>query len=88
VNEFNKWLGPGQVNAIPFGDSSNKKKAKEAMARWQFTHDPSEFVLVASYDQMRINISEIAKVEDLGTQNNSKKNNIFFKPFGYRFDCL
>lgn len=61
VKEFNKWLGEGKIDAIPFGDS-NKKKATKALARWAQSRDVKGSVLVASYDQYRIHVEKILKI--------------------------
>jgi SNF2 family DNA or RNA helicase len=66
VKEFNKWLGPGAIDAIPFGDA-NKKKAKKALAHWAQSREVRTNVLVASYDQMRIHIKEIQAISRVGS---------------------
>jgi SNF2 family DNA or RNA helicase len=60
--EFNKWLGEGKIEAIPFGDS-NKKKAMKALASWAQSRDVKGSVLVASYDQYRIHVEKILKIQ-------------------------
>lgn len=60
-NEFKKWIGEDLVDPIPFGEAS-KQKAKKALARFAYATDIKDRILVASYDQLRIHIKEIAKI--------------------------
>jgi DNA repair and recombination RAD54-like protein len=64
VNEFNKWLGPGAIDAIPLGDP-DKKKAKSALAAFEYAHETRTSVLVASYDQLKIYIAQICKFKGI-----------------------
>lgn len=63
-NEFNKWLGPGSIDAIPLGDP-DKKKAKSALAAFEYAHETRTSVLVASYDQLKIYINQICKFKGI-----------------------
>ena len=63
-NEFNKWLGPGQIDAIPLGDP-DKKNAKSALAAFEYSHETRTSVLVASYDQLKIYVNQICKFKGI-----------------------
>jgi superfamily II DNA or RNA helicase len=63
-NEFNKWLGEGAIDAIPLGDP-DKKKAKSALAAFEYAHETRTSVLVASYDQLKIYIEQICKFKGI-----------------------
>ena len=63
-NEFKKWLGEGAIDAIPLGDP-DKKKAKSALAAFEYAHEPRTSVLVASYDQLKIYIDQICKFKGI-----------------------
>lgn len=62
--EFKKWIGEDAIDTIPFGEAS-KEKARKALARFKFATDIKDRILVASYDQLRIHINELCKIDGI-----------------------